>query len=202
MEAEAVGGPCDWREVVCVKADDELKRLRSANAWALRAAKTLGWEEVWAGMKSEDGEVRLRHLMALQELKGRAAYTDRFLGRLVEIVLGDEDEDCRWQAAIAMGLDFAHHHSTIWDCTWRLSQQRRGDAVAIAGAVFLEHLLDAMPVYLPMAEELARRDRRFLEVFRMNWNKGSALRGKKGWKQRKKPGSQEAKPRRKKRPAK
>lgn len=57
-------------------------------------------------------------------------------------LLGDSDNDCRWQAGIVIGQFIDSHPTEVWDVITEIGPCADDDMLDLLGTVLLEHLLE------------------------------------------------------------
>lgn len=91
--------------------------------------------------ESADPTYRQRSLELMREAiaggKDPAAFFD-----LARKLIGDEDNDCRWQAAIVVGESIESNPEGVWDVICEFAESQDEDMRDAIATVLLEHLLE------------------------------------------------------------
>lgn len=147
--------------------------LTQAAQESVELERTASPEQIVRQVRAEAARQRLPAIMALGGLVLRAGPLDGgTLALLRQVLLSDGDSDCRWQAAIVIGLHIETRAEEVWQITAAAGCSEDADVRAAVATCLLEHLIEHDRRYLDRAQQLASRDARFRETLASSWHDG------------------------------
>jgi hypothetical protein len=148
-------------------SEKNLRRLKNALLWADNHFASANLESLTGRLRGAAPRYKLRYICTI----GKYAEADALPDAAVDVLLGvitdrHAEDNCRWQAAIALALNMeARLSEIVWMIVHLSRYDDDFDSIAIASTIFLEHLIELDPiVFYPWAVALARSDLRFRAI--------------------------------------
>jgi len=117
--------------------------------------------------RSSRSDDRLFALVLMRRDCDAGMIDSRFLALATDL-LTDQDNDCRWQAAIVIGAFIETAPDKVWDVIVCFGDSDDADTRTAIGTVLLEPLLQRHgPRFRSLVEQLAQRSARFAEMCRV-----------------------------------
>lgn len=145
-------------------------RLRRVSQRARAERGVLSIRSIAALLRSPRAAERLFGLAVLRERVETGDLRHTYL-KMARPLIGDSDNDCRWQALIVVGEYARTTPEAIWWCVRRYGASSDADLRAGVATVLLEHLFEHHPEYRAQAAKcILRGNSRLRDTFSLCWS--------------------------------
>lgn len=125
--------------------------------------------------RSPEPASRLRSLQLMREAIANGQEPTDFF-ELARQLIGDENNDCRWQAAIVVGESVELNPDGVWQVICKFGESRDEDMRDAVATVLLEHLLEHRfdECFARLKSRIEGGSRRLVDTLRRCWAFGEA----------------------------